>query len=96
MAHVDENDDEDLLMRFWINDCVDTHPRCHENYPAYCPTRLLDLVRFSSSGDIVLIEPEEDPDEYILYTTLSHCWGASTGGPLITTLANRASRMERI
>ena len=83
-------------MRYWINDCVENHGRCHENYPAHCPTRLLDLVRFWSSGDIVLVERVEDPDEYIPYTTLSHCWGASASGPLTTTLANIASRKERI
>ena len=83
-------------MRHWINDCVENHGRCHENYPSLCPTRLLDLVRFWSSGDIVLVEREDDPDEHIPYTTLSHCWGASTSGPLTTTRANLASRKERI
>lgn len=83
-------------MRHWINDCIENHGRCHENYPTFCPIRLLDLVRFWSSGDIVLVEREEDPDEYIPYTTLSHCWGAPTSGPLTTTLANLASRKERI
>ena len=83
-------------MRHWIDDCVANHGRCHENYPAACPTRLLDLVRFWSSGDVVLVEPEEGPDEYIPYTTLSHCWGTSTSGPLTTTSANLASRKARI
>ncbi len=83
-------------MRHWISDCVENHGRCHEDTPALCPTRLLDLIRFWSSGDIVLVEPEEDPGEHIPYTTLSHCWGASTSGPLTTTLANLASRKERI
>ena len=83
-------------MRHWVNDCIANHGRCHENYPAACPTRLLDLVRFWSSGDVVLVEPDEGPDDYIPYTTLSHCWGASTSGPLTTTSANLATRMKRI
>ena len=80
-------------MRYWIKNCFDNHTRCHENYPSYCPT---DLVRFWSSGDVVLVELEEDSDDYIPYTTLSHCWGTFNGGTLTTTLANRASRIERI
>ena len=95
-ARVDENDDEDLLMRHWVNDCVTNHKRCHENYPALSPTRLLDVMRFWSSGDVVLVEPEQGPDDHIPYTTLSHCWGAAGSGPLTTTLANFASRKERI
>lgn len=84
-------------MRHWINDCVANHGRCHGNYQALSPTRLLDLIQFWSSGDIVLVEREEDADdEHIPYTALSHCWGASTSGPLTTTLANLASRKERI
>ena len=83
-------------MRHWINDCVENHPRCHENYPALCPTRLLDLVRFWSSGDIVLVEPEDDPDEHFPYTTLSHCWGPPTSPRFTTTSTNFASRKERI
>ena len=83
-------------MRYWISDCFENHERCHENDPTLCPTRLLDLVRFWSSGDIVLVELEKDPGENISYTTLSHCWGASTSGPLTTTRANLASRKERI
>ena len=84
-------------MRHWINDCSANHGCCHENHPVACPTRLLDLVRFSSSGDIVLVEPEKDPGEYTPYTTLSHCWGSSTmSGPLTTTSTNLASRKERI
>ena len=83
-------------MRHWINDCIKNHGRCRENNPAICPTRLLDLVRFWSSGDIVLVEPEEEPDKHIPYTALSHCWGDSTSGPLTTTLTNLASRKERI
>ena len=83
-------------MRHWVNDCVENHGRCHEDYPAYCPTRLLDLVRFWSSGDIVLVERMEHPEDYIPYTTLSHCWGTPPSQPLITTLANLASRKERI
>ena len=83
-------------MRHWINDCLENHERCHEKHPAYCPTRLLDLVRFWSSGDIVLVEGVEHLQEYIPYTTLSHCWGAPPSQPLLTTLANLASRKERI
>ena len=83
-------------MRHWINDCIDNHAGCNENQPTHRPTRLLDLVRFRSSGDIVLIEPEEDSDEHIPYTTLSHCWGSLPSRPWITTPSNIASRKERI
>ena len=83
-------------MRHWVNDCDENHGRCHENYPAYCPTRLLDLVRFWSSGDVVLVEGVEPPEGSIPYTTLSHCWGTPQSRPLITTLENLASRKERI
>lgn len=83
-------------MRHWVNDCVENHARCRENFRPYCPTRLLDLVRFWSSGDIVLVERVEHAEEYIPYTALSHCWGTPPSRPLITTLANLASRKERI
>ena len=83
-------------MRHWINDCIENHGSCNENQPAYCPTRLLDLVHFGSSGDIVLTEREKDHDGHVPYTTLSHCWGATTSRPLTTNLANLASRKSRI
>ena len=83
-------------MRHWINDCIENHASCNKNQAAHRPTRLLDVVRFRSSGDIVLIEPEEDPDDSIPYTTLSHCWGSPPSRPLTTTLGNLASRKERI
>ena len=83
-------------MRHWINDCIENHRSCNENHHAHCPTRLLDLVRFWSSDDIVLTEREEDPDEHIPYTTLSHCWGAPPSKPLTTNLADIASRKSRI
>lgn len=83
-------------MRYWVNDCFENHGRCHENDPTDWPTRLLDLVRFWSSGDIVLVELERVTHERICYTTLSHCWGVPTSGPLTTTRANLASRKERI
>ena len=71
---------------------VENHDPCRESYPA----RLLNLVRFWSSGDIVLVELEEDPDEHVPYTALSHCWGDPISGPLTTTLTNLGSRKERI
>lgn len=83
-------------MRHWIDDCVENHEECQKNHPALCPIRLLDLIRFRSSGDIVLVELDEDPSERIPYTTLSHCWGTPTSGPFTTTLANLASRKECI
>ena len=83
-------------MRYWIKDCIRSHGSCNENQRAHCPTRLLDLVRFRSSGDIVLTEREEHANEHIPYTTLSHCWGAPTSRPLITNLTNLASRKSRI
>lgn len=82
-------------MRNWVDACVKTHEHCNEDYTVTCPARLLDLVRFWSSEDVALLLLEPD-EETIPYTTLSHSWGASTGGPLITTLANLASRKERI
>ena len=96
MARVDETDDEEVLMRHWIDDCVANHERCHEENTTLCPTRLLDLVTHWSSGDVVLVEPEQDLGIHIPYTTLSHCWGHSPSRPLTTTLANLASRKERI
>ena len=83
-------------MRHWIDDCVANHGICHENYPAHCPTRLLDLVQLWSSGDVVLVERVEKSDGYIPYTALSHCWGSTTHGPVTTTLANLERRKQRI
>ena len=51
-------------------DDVKTHECCNEDYNVACPARLLDLVRFWSSGDVVLVELDE---ETMPYTTLSHC-----------------------
>ena len=83
-------------MKYWLNDCIENHTSCYANQPAHRPTRLLDLVRFRSSGDIVLIELEEHPDEHIRYATLSHCWGSLESRPWNTTSSNLASQKERI
>ena len=45
---------------------------------------------------MVLTELEEDRDKHMTYTTLSHCWGATTNRPLTANLANLASRKSRI
>ena len=83
-------------MRHWLNDCIENHASCNEVQPAHLPTRLLDLVRFWSSGDIVLLETEEKPDENFPYTALSHCWGSLPCRPWTTTLCNLARRKERM
>ena len=85
-------------MSHWVNDCLENHGRCCENYPDHCPTRLLDVFRFWSSrdGDIVLVEGVDHASASIGYTALSHCWGTPTSRPLITNLDNLASRKERI
>ena len=64
--------------------------------PRSLPRTLLDLVRFWSSGDIVLVELEEDPNEHVLYIASRYCWGDFTSGLLTTTLTNFATRKERI
>ena len=83
-------------MSHWVNDCLENHGRCYENYPDYCPTRLLDVFRFGSSRDIVFVEGVEHPSGSIAYTTLSHCWGILPSRPWITNLDNLASWKERI
>ena len=75
-------------MRYWINDCFENHGRCHENDPTDWPTRLLDLVRFWSSGDIVLVELERILNERISYTTL--CWDLVMGVGLINYLSGKS------
>lgn len=84
-------------MRHWVNDCIENHEKCRENYPVVCPTRLLDLDQYSNTGDVVLVEVDKTPEKRIPYATLSHCWGSSRSrGPLTTVTANLASRKELI
>ncbi|KAL9594199.1 MAG: hypothetical protein Q9219_007161 [cf. Caloplaca sp. 3 TL-2023] len=92
-AQVHERVDENLLIRHWISDCRENHESCHENQLAYCPTRLLDLDQYQSSGDVVLVETES---EQLPYNTLSHCWGHPSNGPLTTTLETFPHRLSRI
>ncbi|KAL8721178.1 MAG: hypothetical protein Q9181_007763 [Wetmoreana brouardii] len=92
-AKVNEYVDENLLMVHWINDCLENHEACHEKQLAYCPTRLLDLDQYNSSGDIVLVETDADQ---LPYTTLSHCWGHPSNGPMTTALETFPHRLDRI
>ena len=95
-ARIDQLDDEDLLMRHWVNDCIKNR-KCRENYPAICPTRLLDVDQYWNTGDVVLVEVDMTPEKRIPYATLSHCWGSSRSrGPLTTVTADLASRKELI
>ncbi|KAL9038905.1 MAG: hypothetical protein Q9180_002850 [Flavoplaca navasiana] len=92
-AQVDERDEEERLMMHWLKDCLENHEACRNNQRGYSTTRLLDVDQYRSSGDIVLVETEAHP---LPYTTLSHCWGPPSKGPLTTTLENLPYRLDRI
>ncbi|KAL8881084.1 MAG: hypothetical protein Q9198_001640 [Flavoplaca austrocitrina] len=77
----------------WLKDCLENHEACRNNQRGYSPTRLLDVDQYRSSGDIVLVETKADP---LPYTTLSHCWGPPSKGPLTTTLESLPCRLDRI
>ena len=87
------------LMTQWLTDCCQSHIICDKKAKIFIPTRLLDLRTLQDSNDILLVEPPQDwpSDLYgpIMYTALSHCWGA-TPNPVKTTKANYRDRSKRI
>ena len=81
-------------MNHWVKDCMANHEKCEKNGRPYCPTRVLDLVTYQSSGDILLAEPVGA--DQISYTALSHCWGPPSCGPMTTTTATLPNRRDSI
>jgi hypothetical protein len=63
----------------WFDKCLTTHVRCNVNcnYPAWYPTRLLDLGILGNSHHSVRLIHSAEEAMSGSYVTLSHCWGRS-------------------
>lgn len=86
--------DHNLLIREWIDECVQNHHQCKADEKQFLPRRLLDLFKFDSSDDLALIETMSMLPEKIEYMTLSHCWGSSCNHPAKTKKANLDQHMS--
>ena len=59
-------------------------------------SRLLDLDTFDASQDLRLVTAPYVTGENLVYVTLSHCWGAATKRPMITTTTTLEQRFDKI
>lgn len=85
------------VIRHWIDDCLQNHPECNENFltkgktstDVKLPTRLI-FVGKEAHGQLVprLVLPEmSEPKVKFNYLTLSHSW-AMTGKSIMLTITS--------
>ena len=79
------------LVKDWLSQCDDHHPRCSYKPKLGIRFRILDLQPWGGNSDLRLVENFHNEDRY---AALSHCWGASQ--PLKLTSAIKESFKERI
>jgi hypothetical protein len=83
------------LMRTWISQCENNHPKCKALRPKTLPARLLSVRPFADSDDVKLVgsNATQGLSKYVI---LSHCWGPASKHPLTTTKASLDDRKRRI
>lgn len=64
------------LARTWLQDCLETHPKCRQQKNQFYPSRLIDLAPGFEIGRCRLIETS--PKLRGGYLSLSHRWGPKT------------------
>ncbi|ORY17228.1 heterokaryon incompatibility protein-domain-containing protein [Clohesyomyces aquaticus] len=62
-----------------LSDCVNMHEQCQEISDGWIPTRLIDIIEYSSSCMARVVHRDaaarDQPYEALRYLTLSHMWG---------------------
>lgn len=83
------------FARDCINDCLESHEKCHfQRESAFLPSRLINVATSLPDGDPRLEERCRVPSGS-RYVVLSYCWG-SVKPECVTTLATLSDRMKKI
>ena len=73
------------LIRFWLQDCDESHKDCQGLITDYLPTRLIDIGS-SENSRIHLLETRNEKPANTKYIALSHPWGDPVRHPPFKTL----------
>jgi hypothetical protein len=79
------------LARFWINECLRKHRRCHREGQAFTPSRLIHVGSQDCRVPIHLCL-NTDSSKGLIYCTLSHCWGGAKD--ILKLLSNNFERLR--
>ena len=84
------------MARFWIEECLYTHPDCKRDSSGWLPTRVIDVGEHNN-GEMLcrLVETSSLPlheSELPHFVALSHCWGTKQ---IITTTVDTYEDRQR-
>ncbi|KAI0878530.1 HET-domain-containing protein [Hypoxylon argillaceum] len=91
------SDENVMKIKYWIDNCLDTHPQCFnpETASNWIPSRLLEIDYRDHGLEIRLVESlDRDIPTGAKFAALSHVWGNQTPSPPLCLLLSNLYRFK--